>query len=85
VNLVTRRYCATNPKGTPIGMTWRVFTGGRLTDVGQQTATLRADCTLAARISVKGGVRKGRTYTATFATNDASGVVLNRRVTIRGT
>jgi hypothetical protein len=85
VNLATRRYCATNPKGTPIGMTWRVFTGGRLTDVGQQTATLRADCTLAARISVKGGVRKGRTYTATFATNDASGVVLNRRVTIRGT
>ncbi len=85
VNLATRRYCATNPKGTPIGMTWRVFTGGRLTDVGQQTATLRADCTLGARISVKGGIRKGRTYTATFAMNDASGVVLNRRVTIRGT
>ena len=28
---------------------------------------------------------KGQTYTATFALNDISGVVLNRRLTIRGT
>jgi hypothetical protein len=33
---------------------------------------------------VKGGVKKGVTYTATFALNDASGVVLNRRITLRG-
>jgi hypothetical protein len=85
VNLYTRRYCATNPKGSPIGMTWRVFLGSRLIKVGQQTAPLRADCTLAARISVDGGIRKGLTYTATFAMNDISGVVLNRRITIRGT
>jgi hypothetical protein len=32
----------------------------------------------------QGGVKKGVTYTATFALNDASGVVLNRRITLRG-
>ena len=85
VNLYTRRYCATNPAGTTIGMTWRVFRGERLIAVGQQTAPLRSDCTLAARIRVPGGVRRGTTYTATFAMNDISGVVLNRRITIRGT
>jgi hypothetical protein len=84
LNVYTRRYCVTNPKGTPIGMTWRVFRGGRLTDVGQQTAALRADCSLAARIRVRAGIRKGQTYTATFALNDVSGIVLNRRITIRG-
>ncbi len=55
----TRRYCATNNKGASIGMTWRVFRGGKLTNVGQQTAPLRGDCTIAARISVKGGVAQG--------------------------
>jgi Cellulase (glycosyl hydrolase family 5) len=84
LNLYTRRYCATDTTGTPIGMTWRVYRGSRLISVGQQTAPLRADCTLAARVTVKGGVQKGVTYTATFALNDASGVVLNRRITIRG-
>ena len=81
--VLTRRYCATNSKGASIGMTWRVFRGARLTDVGQQTAALRGDCSIAARISVKGGVVKGQTYTVTFAMNDASGVVLNRRITLR--
>ena len=66
-------------------MTWRVFRGGRLIEVGQQTAALRADCTIAARIRIPGGVVRGTTYTATFAMNDADGIVLNRRLTIRGT
>jgi Cellulase (glycosyl hydrolase family 5) len=83
VNLYTRRYCATDPAGTPIGMTWRVFRGGKLIKVGQQSAPLRADCTINARLQFT--VAKGQTYTATFALNDASGVVLNRRLTIRGT
>jgi Cellulase (glycosyl hydrolase family 5) len=85
VNVYTRRYCATNPTGALVGMTWRVFRGGRLIKVGQQTASLRADCTIAARIEIPGGVARGTTYLATFAMNDASGVVLNRRITIRGT
>jgi Cellulase (glycosyl hydrolase family 5) len=85
LNVYTRRYCATNATGTPIGMTWRVFTGGKLTDVGQQSAALRPDCSIAARINVKGGVRKGVTYTVTFAMNDVNGIVLNRRLTVRGT
>jgi hypothetical protein len=56
-----------------------------LIKVGQQTAPVRADCSIAARIEIPGGVKKGTTYLATFAMNDASGVVLNRRITIRGT
>ena len=83
VNLYTRRYCATDTPGSTIGMTWRVFRGGRLIKVGQQTASLRVDCTINARLQFT--VAKGQTYTATFELNDISGVVLNRRLTIRGT
>jgi hypothetical protein len=83
VNLYTRRYCATDPTGTSIGMTWRVYRGSRLIAVDQQTSPLRLDCTISARLRFK--VVKGQTYTATFALNDLSGIVLNRRLTIRGT
>ena len=83
VNLYTRRYCATDSFGTGIGMTWRVFRGGRLIRVGQQTSALRLDCTISARLRFN--VVKGQTYIATFALNDINGVVLNRRITIRGT
>ena len=65
-------------------MTWRVFQGTKLISVGQQSAPLKQDCTIAARVTVKGGVKKGVTYTATFALNDINGVELNRRITIRG-
>ena len=51
--------------------------------VDQQTSPLKFDCTISARLRFN--VVKGQTYIATFALNDASGVVLNRRVTIRGT
>jgi hypothetical protein len=84
LTLYTRRYCATDPTGTPLGMTWRVFQGSRLLSVGQQTAPHKRDCTIAARVTVKGGVKKGVTYTATFELNDLSGVQLNRRITIVG-
>jgi Cellulase (glycosyl hydrolase family 5) len=84
LNVYTRRYCATDTTGTSIGMTWRVFQGSRLISVGQQTAPLRRDCTIAARVTVKGGVKKGVTYTVSFALNDISGVTLNRRITVRG-
>ena len=56
LNVYTRRYCVTNSTGTAIGMTWRVFRGSRLISVGQQTAPLRADCSIAARVRVTGGV-----------------------------
>ena len=85
LNVYTRRYCATDTTGTPIGMTWRVFKAGRLISVGQQSAPLRIDCSIAARVTVKGGVAKGISYTVTFALNDRSGVILNRRITLRGT
>jgi hypothetical protein len=83
IQLYTRRYCANDTTGTPIGMTWRVFRGGRLIAVGQQTSPLRIACTISARLRFN--VVKGQTYTATFAMNDRSGIVVNRRLTIRGT
>jgi hypothetical protein len=83
VNVHTRRYCTTNTTGTAIGMTWRVYRGSRLIKVGQQTAPLRTDCTINARIEVPGGVARGVSYTVTFDLNDISGVVLNRRLTLR--
>jgi hypothetical protein len=83
VNLYTRKYCATDTTGTAIGMTWRVYRGGKLIAVDQQTSPLRLDCTIGARLRFK--VVKGQTYLATFALNDRNGIVLNRRLTLRGT
>ena len=83
LNVYTRRYCVTNPAGSGIGMTWRVFRGSRLISVGQQTSPLRADCSIAARVRVTGGVARGVAYTVTFAMNDRSGIELNRRFTLR--
>ena len=85
VSLYTRRYCANDPIGTPIGMTWRIFRAGRLIDVDQQSSALRRDCTITARLRVRGGIRKGVTYTATFELNDRNGIIVERRLTIRGT
>jgi hypothetical protein len=79
----TRRYCATDARGTPIGMTWRVFRGSRLIEVGQQTAPLRSDCTIAARVRVDGGVARNVSYAVTFELNSPSGILLNRRITLR--
>ncbi len=83
VNVHTRQFCTNNAPGTLVGMTWRVFRGGRLIEVGQQTARLKPDCTIDARISVPGGVARQVAYTATFALNVANGGELNRRITIR--
>jgi cellulase (glycosyl hydrolase family 5) len=83
VRLHARLFCVGDTTGTPIGMTWRIFRGGRLIAVGQQSSPLQRDCTVGARLRFT--VAKGRTYTATFALNDINGEVLNRRLTIRGT
>jgi Cellulase (glycosyl hydrolase family 5) len=86
VTLYTRRYCVGDKAGEPIGITWRIFRSGRLIAVDQQTAPLRIDCTISVRLRFpRGGVQKGRTYTATFALNDINGIELTRRLTIRGT
>ena len=85
VRLFVRRYCANDPTGTPIGMTWRVFSAGRLIAVEQQTSSLLPDCTIAARLRFRSPIAKGQAYTATFELNDRNGIVLERRLTIRGT
>jgi hypothetical protein len=84
VKLHVRRYCANDPTGTLIGMTWRVYRAGRLIDVGQQSSALLRDCTIAARLRFRRPVAKGQTYVATFELNDRNGIFLNRRLTIRG-
>ncbi|MBA2740827.1 MAG: cellulase family glycosylhydrolase [Actinobacteria bacterium] len=84
VKLHTRRYCVGDTTGTAIGMTWRTYRGTRLLDVDQQTSRLQRDCAITARIRFPGGIKRGVTYTATFMLNDINGVVLNRRLTIRG-
>jgi hypothetical protein len=84
VNLYARRYCANDAAGTPIGMTWRIFSGTRLLAVGQQSALLKRDCSVDARIRFKSAVAKGKTYSATFALNDKNGILLSRKVIIRG-
>jgi hypothetical protein len=85
IRLHTRRYCANDPIGTPIGMTWRIFQAGRLIAVDQQSAPLMRDCMINARLRFPGGVRRGVTYTATFELNDRNGILVDRRVTVRGT
>ena len=86
VRLHTRRYCANDPIGTPIGMTWRIFRAGRLLRVGQQSSPLLRDCMITARLSFPPpGVAKGVTYTATFELNDVNGTLASRTLTIRGT
>ena len=84
VNLIVRRYCANDAAGSTVGMTWRIFAGTKLLAVGQQSAVLKRDCSIDARIRFKSAVAKGKTYTATFALNDRNGIVLSRKVTIRG-
>ena len=84
VNLYTRRYCANDAAGTPIGMTWRIYSGPKLVAVGQETATLRRDCTINARLRFKTPIAKGKTYKANFALNDRNGIPLARTLTIKG-
>ena len=85
VTLFTRRFCVGDTTGESIGMTWRIFRAGRLIAVGQQTSALRLDCTINARLRFRSPMVKGVAYVATFALNDKNGVVLSRRLTIRGT
>jgi len=85
VNLYARRYCANDPTATPIGMTWRIYSGTKLIAVGQQSSSLKRDCTLDARLRFKNPIAKGKSYTAAFALNDKNGIDLARKLTIRGT
>jgi hypothetical protein len=85
VSLYTRRYCANDTTGTAIGMTWRIYLAGKLIAVGQQTSALKRDCTITALLRFKKPMVKGKSYLATFALNDKNGILLSRKLTIRGT
>ena len=81
--LFTRRYCVSNTVGRSIGVTWRVTLAGRLVGVGQQSSPLLSNCTINVRL--RGfAVARNTSYVATFELNDINGIVLKRRLTIRG-
>ena len=83
VTLYARRFCVGDTPGTRIGVTWRVRLAGRLVGVGQQATPLQSDCTVAVRL--RGfTVAKNRSYVATVELNDVNGILLTRRLTIRG-
>ena len=74
MRLLVRRYCANDPPGTRIGMTWRVFDKKKLIAVGQRSAVLRRDCTIVTWLRLPRPVARGKRYTATFALNDRNGI-----------
>ena len=82
VNLVVREICSTNPTGTAVGMTYRVFTGGKFIKVGQTSAALASDCTVNVRPAFT--VAKHKTYTVVFNMNTYNGVIIQRTATIVG-
>jgi Cellulase (glycosyl hydrolase family 5) len=82
VTLHARRFCVVDTVGETIGVTWRVRVAGRLVDVGQSAAPLRADCTINLRLGGFRVAKKG-SYAVTFELNDINGEKLTRRVTIR--
>jgi hypothetical protein len=84
VKLFARRFCANDPTATLIGMTWRVYSRGRLISVGQQTSPLLRNCTITARVRFPRPIGRTETYRATFQLNDANGILLTRDATIRG-
>jgi hypothetical protein len=84
VKLFARRFCANDATGTAIGMTWRLYQAGRLIGVGQQSSPLLRDCTITVRLRFRRPIAKGQTYTATVELNDRNGLLLSRRLTIRG-
>lgn len=83
VSLYARRYCVSDAAGAAIGVTWRVFLGRRLVGVGQQRTSLLSSCTVGVRLR---GLTVGKkaAYQVRFELNDVHGVVLSRRLTIRG-
>jgi hypothetical protein len=85
VKLFVRRYCANDNVGTPIGMTWRIYQGGRLIAVGQQSSPLLRDCTVSARLRFRRPMARGQTYVARFELNDHNGILLDRHLTLRAT
>jgi hypothetical protein len=82
VMVAARKFCVSNPAGTPIEVTWRVQRGGAIVREGVQTVPLRSDCTLPTRLEFT--VAKGGTYSASFALSDGNGTQGTRTLTIRG-
>ena len=74
---------AKNPVGTPIGVTYRVYTGGKLIAVDQPNPSLRFDGWIS--IPLKFVPAKGRSYSITVDMNAPSGDKLSHTLTLNAT
>ncbi len=82
VTLPVREICTNNAPGAAVGMTYRVFQGGKFVKVAQTSVPLANDCTIAVRPAFTFAKRKA--YTVVFDMNTYNGVELERTATIRG-
>jgi hypothetical protein len=82
VSVSARKFCAGNPAGKAIDVSYRVQSGATVVKTGTQTVPLRSDCTLPTRLEFR--VAKGGKYSATFALSDGNGTQGARTITIRG-
>ena len=72
VTAYVREFCANNAVGTPVGVTWKAFTGTRQIAVAQAEPRLAIDCTVAVRLNGL-TVAKGTTATVELDLNTANG------------
>jgi len=82
VSVSAIQLAAKNPLGTPIGVTYKVFTGGKLVAVAQPNPPLRFDGWIT--IPLKFTPAKGKSYTVTVDMNAASGGTLSHTLTLNG-
>ena len=83
VSVSAMQLAAKNPTGTPIGVTYKVFTGGKLVVVDQPNPPLRFDGWIS--IPLKFTPAKGKSYSVTVDMNAASGGTLSHTLTLNAT
>ncbi len=83
VSVSAIQLAAKNPVGTPIGVTYKVYTGGKLIAVAQPNPTLRFDGWIS--IPLNFIPAKGKSYSVTVDMNAASGGSLTHTLTLNAT
>ena len=83
VSVSAIQLAAKNPVGTPIGVTYKVFTGGKLVAVAQPNPALRFDGWIS--LALKFTPAKGKSYSVTVDMNAPSGDTLSHTLTLNAT
>jgi len=84
VSVSAVQLAAKNATGTPIGVTYRVFSGGKLIAVDQLAPPLRFDGWITVPLT-KFTPAKGKSYTVTVDMNDKNGDTLSHTLTLNAT